>query len=325
MIKSFFDGNVHPAWYIPLSRGIVRVAGRDRLAFLHGQLSNDVLSLQPGEGIRACLLNNTGHLLADIIVHAFDGHVFLETDPSQAPILLRALDRFIIREKVLLEDVSASWQIVTLQGPGARDAWERLDSTPLTVADGPLYAHAPLPFTAADGSAHGEIARRPRIGAPDGYDLWLPVSIAAEIIAALSANPGVAELDDSTYETLRIESAEPAWGAELTEAVIPLEAGLLDAISFTKGCYMGQEIIARIHSRGHTNRTLRRLTLAAPANPADKIVAVGGPKNGEEVGWLTSTATSPRLGPIALAYIRNEYAAAGSTVKVNEAGATVDG
>lgn len=305
-------------------RALIKVAGRDRLSFLQGQVSQDVAALEPGQGARACLLNSTGHIMADLVVLAFDGHVVVETDPERGAFVRDALERYVIREKVLFDDLSSHWIVVSLHGSGVRHAWETLLDTPIEIAGDGEYASAPLPLTASDATEHGVIVKRNRLGAQWGFDVWLPPSIAAKVLAALYNLKGVRELDHETFEILRVEAGKPVWGAELDETVIPLEAELDDAISFSKGCYLGQEIIARIKSRGHTNRSLRRLRLSAAGAPGDEVFAVSDEPRVQSVGRITSAAVSPVYGPIAMAYVRNEYAVAGGGVQVNGAPAIVE-
>lgn len=299
--------------------GVISLLGRDRQSFLQGQVTNDIIRLMPGQGAHACLLNNTGHMLADLYIYAFADRLLIETDIARAPGTAKTLDRYLVREKVTIEEVSALWRIVTVQGAGSLAAIGAIVKTPLVFTD-PL-AHVSVRTIFGDIDAF--VASRRRTLAPAGLDLWLPKEYAQAALEALTALPGVTPLDDDAFEILRIEAGLPQWGAELDEGVIPLEAGFLDAISFTKGCYMGQEVIARIRARGHTNRSLRGLRLSAPVPAGEKLVALDGPRAGEEVGRVTSSAVSPEFGPIALGYVRNEYSAPGVTLTVSDTIATV--
>ena len=253
---------------------MVKLTGADRASFLNGQVTSDVLNLAPAQ--HACLLNNTGHLLAEIFIHSFEDSLLIETDPERAQTVAAALERFLVRERVEIEVLTDVWKIASFQGA----------------------------VTGREKAGSGFVAHRNRTGAP-GADFWS--------LDPLPATNDVASLDEDTLNVLRVEAGVPWWGRELDESVIPLEAGMQDAISFTKGCYMGQEVIARIHSRGHTNRTLKGLKLSVPVTEEE----------GFEAGRITSSVVSPAFGPIALAYVRNEYAAAGTLLQVGPATATV--
>ena len=301
-VRKVADG----AGYRCLARALIKVTGRDRLTFLQGQVSQDMLDLHLGVGARACLLSTSGHLVADLVVYAFADHVVIETDSERKALVLEILDRYIIREQVCLEDVTDHWTIVTFQGAGAARAWENLTATLTDIA------------------VVAVVVQRNRLGASDGLDVWLPAGVAPGVLDALSNRQDIGALDEETYEVFRIEAARGIWGAELDENIIPLEAEMFDAISRSKGCYVGQEIIARILSRGHTNRSLRQLYLTSPARPGDDICAPAGACSGEVIGRITSAAVSPALGAIALGYVRNQYAANGASVIVNGTSASIN-
>ncbi len=264
-------------------RGLLELRGTDRASFLQGMVSNDVQALAPGQVCHAALLDTTGHVLADLHVHAFADTLIVETNSECLPVLSQTLSKLLIMEDVTLSDVSADWAIVTVLGDGADDVpgMKRLSSAPF----------------------------------PAAFDLWLP---AAETLAV----PGAVTLTDDEAETRRVEAGTPKWGNELSASVLLPEAGMEDAVSYTKGCYVGQEIIARLHARGQANRGLRFVLLAddAPVPPIGATVHVpeDGPEPGREIGRITSAAASPRRGgqALALAFIRKEYFANGTPVTV---------
>ena len=268
------------------SCGLLELRGADRASFLQGMVSNDVLSLAPGQMCHAALLDTTGHILADLHVHAFADLLIVETNSECLPVLSQTLSKLLIMEDVTLADVSADWAIVTVLGEGS-DALADLpgEKRPSTA-----------PFPAA-------------------FDLWLP---AAETLFV----PGAAVLTDDEAETRRVEAGTPKWGHELSPSVLLPEAGMEDAVSYTKGCYVGQEIIARLHARGQANRGLRLVLLAddAPVPPIGSTVHVpeDGPEPGREIGRITSAVASPRRGgqALALAFVRKEYFAGGTPVTV---------
>lgn len=267
-------------------RGLLELRGTDRASFLQGMVSNDVKALAPGQACHATLLDTTGHILADLHVHAFADALVVETAPACFEVLHQTLSRFLIMEDVILTDVSADWAIVTVLGDGA----EALTDLP------GLKRPSSAPFPAA-------------------FDLWLPA-------AETPALPGAVTLTDDEAEVLRVEAGTPKWGHELSPSVLLPEAGMEDAVSYTKGCYVGQEIIARLQARGQANRGLRFVLLAddAPVPPVGSTVHVpeNGPEPGREIGRITSAAASPRRGgqALALAFVRKEYFSAGTPVTV---------
>ncbi len=278
-------------------RGLLELRGADRHSFLQGQVSNDVASLAPGGTRHAALLDTTGHVLADLWVHAFPEALVVETDPACLPTLHQTLDKFLIMEDVALTDVSDKWAILSVLGGGTGILVSRLPGD-MAAATRPLtYPLAP------------------------GFDLWLRPDAEAAALAAL-AEAGAVSLGEDAAEALRVEAGFPAWGLELTPAVLLPEAGMPDAVSYTKGCYVGQEIVARLHARGHTNRALRHVLLAAdaPAPPPGTTLngPEDGPEPGREIGRVTSAVHSPRLGgwALALAYVRKEHLAEGTLVAV---------
>jgi len=284
------------AVYDRARRGLLELCGADRQTFLQGMISNDVLALAPGQSCHAALLDSTGHLQADLRVHAFPDFLLIETDAVCLPVLFDTLDKFLIMEDVQLADVTASWATLSVLGQEALE----------------LLAHLPaLP---------GE-ARPCAYPLAPGFDLWLPAEMRADAWEMLLA-AGSAPLDEDGWETLRVETCLPAWGKELTPSILLPEAGMEDAVSYTKGCYVGQEIVARLHARGHANRALRRLLLAedAPVPPPGTTLHVpeDGPEPGREIGGITSAVASPQQGgrAVALGYVRKEYWSDGTPVSV---------
>jgi folate-binding protein YgfZ len=255
-------------WF-PEARDVVRVAGPDAIAYLQGQLSQDVDALAVGSSARSFVLQPTGKVDALVRVSRIAAdEVVLDVDGGHGDELAARVRRFLLRTKA---DVDAlDWRAVAIRGPGA-------EAVPADVGDEALVAPAGWPGV-------------------DGVDL---------LGRAVEPPPGVAEADASAYESLRIRSGVPRMGAELTGATIPAEAGgwVVDAsVSFTKGCFTGQELVARINSRGgHVPRHLRGLVA-----DAGELPPVGAPVvvDGAEVGKVTSAAPAPGTGrALALAYV----------------------
>ena len=263
-------------------------------AFLDGQLSNDIGALQPGTGCRAALLTPKGKMLADVrVLRTPDGDEFwLETERVALQALFDALRRGVIGWDVELHKRTLEQTTLSLVGE-----------------PGTLAVHA---------SERDTIGGAPvlLVGTTEGEDIICMTTDAGVVRTAL----GVPELDEDEADVLRVEAGVPRYGVELDDSVIPQEAALNDThVSFTKGCYVGQETVARLHWRGKPNRHLRGLRLSEPVAPGTPLVL------GErEVGKVASSVVSPRLGPIALALVRREAApgdelqAGGATAVVSE-------
>jgi folate-binding protein YgfZ len=283
-------------------RGKLLAGGPDAAEYLQGQVTNDVEALSPGQGCYAALLDRKGHIQADMRVlrrPAPDGDFWVDTEPQTRETTRRHLETYRIGRDVEVEDLSAERAILSLIGPATG-------------------AIAGTPALAPDESEAAAIAGVDClvVGTEDGVDLIAASSDAARLRDGLVA-AGAANVDRAAAEILRIESGRPRFGAEMSSATMPAEAGIVDsAVSFTKGCYIGQEPVARLHHRGRPNRHLRGLRLAAPVETG------AGLRLGErEVGQVGSACVSPAHGPIALAIVRRE-AEPGAELTVGEDGVT---
>jgi tRNA-modifying protein YgfZ len=268
-------------------RGKLVLTGAETLEFLQGQVTNDVEALEPGRGCYAALLDHKGKILADMRVLRMEDAVWLDCEAVGLPALAKNVQMYSLGRDVRSEDVTAERAILSLIGPAAREA---LDVAP------PDEEHS---FVEGE---HGIYV---------ATDLGVDVICAAADAEGVREALGVEPASDEAAECLRIESGRPRHGIDMTSSTIPQEAGINErAVSFSKGCYVGQETVARLHYRGKPNRFLRGLRLAAP-------VAHGAPITlGErEVGTIGSTCVSPAHGPIALALVRRE-ASPGDTVTV---------
>jgi folate-binding protein YgfZ len=275
-------------------RGKLELTGAEAADYLQGQVTNDIVALEPGSGCYAALLNHKGKMLADMRVLRRADSLWVDTEPAALPVLVRNVSMYSIGRDVRHQDVSAGYAILSLIGPEAR--------APLDVAPPPVE-HA---------SVEG------RHGLYVATDLGVDVICAAADADAVREALGVERVDEEAAECLRIESGRPRFMFDVGTDTIPQEAGLNSrAVSFTKGCYVGQETVARLHYKGKPNRHLRGLRLAEPAAAGDEILL------GERVvGEIGSAAVSPANGPIALAVVRRE-AEPGAGVKVGASG--VDG
>jgi tRNA-modifying protein YgfZ len=279
-------------------RGMLLVRGTDALDYLQGQLTNDVEAVEPERGCYAALLDRKGHMQSDMrALRLSNADVWLDTEAGAADRVLRHLQMYSVGREVEIEDASQKWAIVSLIGPAAAE----LAGTAL-----PAGEHAQRYF-----QRNGiEILA---VATDLGLDLIVR-SDQAEALGQLLSASGAAEVSEAAAEIVRVESGRPRFGKEMTERTIPQEAGITDrAVSFTKGCYIGQETVARLHYKGKPNRQLRGLTLSAPARDGDPV-ALGERK----LGQVGTAVVSPAHGPIALAILRRE-AEPGTTVLVGDA------
>ncbi|HEX6748446.1 MAG TPA: glycine cleavage T C-terminal barrel domain-containing protein [Longimicrobium sp.] len=288
-------------------RARFRLWGKDPVKMIHGLVTNDLLKAAPGQGVYAAMLTPKGRTIAELRIFRRDLPAGVEV-LVEMPVEAREGVREHFRR--MIPPMFAKWADVTddlaelgVYGPHAREIVAQvLGIEPPSAED----AHAEAEF----GGAPVTVAATRYVGLEDGYDLFVAAEAAGALWDALAA-AGARPVGFGAIETLRIEAGRPRFGADLTEDVIPTEAfeesGLMErAISFSKGCYTGQEVIVRIAHRGHVNKHLRGLLLGdAPApSPGTRLVSVD---TGKDVGWLTSVAHSPMLGQaVALGYVRRE-------------------
>jgi tRNA-modifying protein YgfZ len=282
-------------------RAKIAVRGADAAEYLQGQLTNDVEALEPDRGCYAALLDRKGHIQADMrVLRLSTGDIWLELEPDPAPAVLSHLRTYSIGREVEIEDVSDQWAILALIGPRSAQlaGFEGI---------GPEHAQRYREWEGVEVLA---------VATGLGVDLIVRAD-RSEALRELAAAAGAVEVGEDAAEIVRIESGTPRFGAEMTNETMPAEAGIVDAaISFTKGCYIGQEPVARLHYKGRPNRHLRGLELSAPAKPGAEL------RLGEKaVGRIGSACVSPARGPIALAIVRRE-AEPGAELAVGEAGVT---
>lgn len=304
------------ALYASEARGRVLMRDRDRAALLHRLSTNQIERLAPGQGADTVLTTPIGRIIDLLSVYALDDALLLVTSPGRGQAIFGHLRKNIFfNDKVKLEDATATLGQLALYGPRAAE---------LLAARGlPGAELAPHGIAVAEwAGAPLYIASCAPIGGA-GYWLIAPPAALADLGAALGAD-GAHPLDEPTHEVLRVEAGHGAYGRELSQEYIPLETGLWHAVSFNKGCYVGQEIIARMESRGRLAKRLRGLRFAAPptipAEPAAPLAKLDAA--GKEAGDLTSVVASPRHGLIGLAYVRTAHAEAGT--RLMAAGATVE-
>lgn len=281
-------------------RGKLLLKGAEAAEYLQGQLTNDIEDLEPGEGCYAALLDRKGHMQADMrVLRLAAGEVWIDVEPETLPVVRRHLETYKIGREVEVEDVTGERAIFSLIGPRSAD----------------LAGAPPLPEYASETISVGGIECL-AVGTATGIDLLIAAGEAQRLRAVLG-EAGAVEVGAEAVEILRVESGTPRFGAEMDGGTMPAEAGIVErAVDFEKGCYIGQETVARLHYRGRPNRHLRGLRLSAPA-PTGAALALGE----KEVGRVGGSCVSPRHGPIALAVLRRE-AKPGAELAVGEDGVT---
>ena len=291
----------------------LRATGSDRITFLQGMLSNDVARLGPGEGCPALLLNEQGRVVADLMVLARDDALVLDALAPAIVAASAALERFIVADDVELAPLAGSDHAFGVYGPRAADALVSLgvgrDAVPTDD-----YAHRP----ARIGDVELLVARVP---AP-GVGGFMCVAAADQAVACWSraVNAGVSAAGQRAFDVFRIESGVPWYGRDVGPDTIALEAPPLEpAVSFRKGCYLGQEVMERVSARGHVNRKLVGLELDGAEAPAAGTRLFAAER---DVGFVTSACWSWRLErPIALGYVRREHLGPGTNLAVGAADA----
>jgi folate-binding protein YgfZ len=285
--------------------GKAEVTGRDRAAFLQGMLTNDVKGLAPGQGCAAAFLDAHGRVMALLVVYALADRLWLELPSGLTEKTLQGLDHFLISEKAEFEAADERFAVIGAEGPGARALLEGLTGQPVDLT---VHGHV----EASIAGAPVRLIRRDEVGAP-GFHCWTAPAHAPAVWQALRG-AGAAPAGHEALEVLRIEAGVPAYGRDVDETVIMPETRLEALVNYTKGCYIGQETVARVKYRGHVNRALSGLTLEGQHVPAPGARVMAEDK---DVGRITSAAWSPTLGaPVALGYVRREHFEPGSAVTV---------
>jgi folate-binding protein YgfZ len=271
-------------------RGAALVTGPDAWSYLQNLVSADLDAVDDGEGVHSLLLTPQGKLDVDFRLLRVGDEVWLDCDPGFGEQLASSLNRFRIRVKCEVTDRSGSWGSLAVRGPDATDAAGALG---VELPDAP---HAHVPWEDA------LVVRVPWPG-DDGFDVVGPPGTVDDAAARVTA-AGVPSVSADAYEALRIEVGVPRQGFDLDDKTIPQEAFLdRDAVSFTKGCFLGQELVCRIDTRGHVNKYLRRLTAIENGRPPRGSEVVAGDK---VVGTVTSSVDAADVPAAALGYVRHE-------------------
>ena len=286
------------------TRSAIVLTGTDRRSFLHGLLTNDIAALVPGTGTYAAYLTPQGRMISDMRVMETGSDIVLAVERDAAASLAARLDRLVFSEDVQVRDVAGEIAGLEVIGPLARQVLGRAGSSALKpyenwrTGEGDLVVYEPL-------------------GALDAFAIFVAAHRAGDWTSRLEA-AGAGTADADIAEALRVEAGVPRFGLDMDHETIPLEAGLESrAISTTKGCYVGQEVIVRVLHRGH-GRVAKRLVSLLVSGA--RIPAHGDPiaLSGQEIGRVTSAVFSPALNsPLALGYVQRESAEPGVIVAIN--------
>lgn len=298
----------------------IEVTGRDRVKFLHSFCTNDIKKLQPGQGCEAFVTNVNGKVLGHIFVFAERDSLWLESMAGSAATLLPHFDRYVITEDVRFADRSAEFAELLLAGSASTELLERFG---LSVSSLPRYGHL------AHGSDALPLRSLRRVDWLDSATWLLSVPVAQrDEVQRVLTQAGARQADNEEFHALRIAAGFPIYGLDITEDNLAQEVGRTAlAVSFTKGCYLGQEPIARIDAMGHVNRKLCRLEMASGPLPTLGTPILDKPApDGKPIGTITSSAwkcPGDADKPLALAYLRSGFAKTGSQVFVEDRAANV--
>jgi folate-binding protein YgfZ len=300
---SAYTGVHESAAFFPRpDNGLIEVTGSEREEYLNNLCTNRIVGLKPGETTRAFMLNPTkGRVLADFLVAASENELWLDCENGCASTVEALLQRYYFGQEVEFRSHGDEWSIGSLQGPLSEEIVTRAGAT--LPADR-VGAHIETKI----GSTVARVVRWTDTGGV-GFRLWTPKTSAQAVETALIA-AGAILGDEDAWTVLQIEAGIAAFGRELTEEMIPLEAPTENAISHDKGCYPGQEVIARLRARGRPARHLRGLRLATDRPPPPGTLLDGGDKAG--VARITAAGVSPELGSVALAFVHRNYCDAGT-------------
>ena len=295
------------AWLDLSGRGKIRMTGDDRARLLHAMTTNHIEGLKPGTGCYAYFLSAQGRILADAHVLCLPDALLLDTEPETREKVVQHLDKFIIADDVTLEDETETTATIALEGPGASQILRGLGAV------GPNEENASVEW------GQCLIARIAFTGGP-GFFVFLPSGERADLIGELERAGAVAGSPEA-FDVVRIENGQPRYGRDLSERFLAQEANQPQAVNFSKGCYLGQEIVERVRSRGQVHRLLMPLQIETVEIPAAGTKILDGTSS---VAEITSAAYSPALEKVvALAYVRADKAKPGTELRLGDAAVLV--
>jgi folate-binding protein YgfZ len=287
-------------------RALISLTGRDRVRWLNGMVSNNIRDLAPGHGVYAFVLTPQGHIQADLYAFNRGESLLIETERAQSAALLQIFRKYIIMDKVEIQDLSEKTAVFSVTGP---KSGEVLASLGLTETLGTLQL--------ADVSWNGAALTLVRGDNPSfpNYELWVSAEQAESVWNALLQAGGV-QVHEQTLETFRILCGIPKVGQDIRDKTLPHETGQERALNFNKGCYIGQEIVERIRSRGAVHKTFVGFEVEGPVPSAGTKIR----NEGKDVGEITSVATEPlNQKRLALGYLRREFIAGEKPLTVGDA------
>lgn len=276
--------------------GKIKITGKDSTKFLQGKITNDANLLTPGKGIFATALDIKGHIQADMKIYGFSDHLLMVLMHYAKDHILKFLDRYIISEDVHLKDVTDEYGMLQLLGPRAETILREkgISSTPSDL------------YSFVRASIAGISADVIRLGA--GFAFLCSAAETPGLLSALDVPP----IGMRAFDTFRIESGMPLFKRDFDDSNFPQEARLDSTLNFQKGCYLGQEVMARIDAQGHVNKFLMGIASTGEMAPGDVLC-----KGEKEIGRITSVTQSPKLGQrLALGYVRREFAKDGEPVEI---------
>ncbi|MCI0615537.1 aminomethyltransferase family protein [bacterium] len=283
--------------------GKAKITGRDAQDFLHRMISNDVKSLQPGKGVWALFLDIKGHIQGDMKVYRFQEFLMMILQRHALERVIKGLDRYVISEQLRMIDVSEEFGLFQIFGPNAASVLQSKGVQTLPTDE--------LSFQSA--SINGIEIQIIRMGT--GYSILVPAGSATDLLNFLDLQP----IGQRAFNIFRIETGLPVLGLDFDDFNLPQESRLDKAISFTKGCYLGQEVIARLDAQGHVNKILVGLESSTELKPEQKLYF-----REKEIGRITSAAYSPlKKLNVALGYVRREHAKDGQTLQSDNGSTTV--
>jgi len=301
-------------------RGRLCLTGADRVRFLNGQVTNQVGTLQPGQGCHAALVGPKAKMDSDLNIHLLENEILLDFEAGLTARVAARIEKYVIAEDVQVVDAAQFYGLLSLQGPKAGAALSLMG-----LAGRPPKANHEIARFDSEDFGEAYVARVDRLGAP-GFDLYLPADRMPDgwrRLAELTKRLGGGPVGWAAFEVARIEAGVPRFGQDMDATIMPPEAGLAArAMSYNKGCYIGQEIIARIRTYGQVAKSLKRLAITAD----DPAGAVGAKlrREGKEVGWVTSSCRSPKTcGGVGLGYIRRGSSDHGTVLELSTGGTAV--
>jgi len=294
------------------NRALLEVTGKDAVSFLHRMLTNDIKNIKSGSGCFACLLNAQAKIIADMNVFVADDKVLIAMENSIVTKTIGALEKFTVMDDVKFSDKSKELSILAIMGPKSEEVVKSL--FPGVTYPKEIFEHAAAKIKNFDCYLV--------CISLFGFKTWCFVVSSKdknnilELVKNAAKQFGISQIDKETVQILRVESGTPKYGVDLTEEIILPEVKLIEprAVSFTKGCYPGQEIVARIDSRGKFAKQLTGIAMAGGIipNSGDKIE-----KSGKPIGWITSAVFSPALSkPLALGFVASDHLSLGTEIEI---------